>query len=131
MTFEFVLCIDQRGFHQHRLRSHREPCRSRGDKTAAAIELPAPLRYTGGCALLGGIRGTRIAFPGRRAAPGAAEKWPAIGDLPMSSTFETVANIIPEQIANAIQLRRIRIFIVIFIITQMITDRFSTYFFEP
>jgi acyl carrier protein len=65
-------------------------------RSASAIELPAPLRYTGGCALLGGIRGKRIPFPGRRAAPGAAEKWPAIGDLPMSSTFDTVANIIAE-----------------------------------
>jgi acyl carrier protein len=63
---------------------------------AVAIELPRPLRYTGSRALLGGIRGGAKTGPGRRAAPGAAEKWLVIGDLPMASTFDTVANIIAE-----------------------------------
>jgi acyl carrier protein len=68
----------------------------RAGQTPATIELHGPLRYTGTRLIQGGFRGRNQHRPRRRAAFGAAIKSLSFKDLPMPSTFETVANIIAE-----------------------------------
>jgi acyl carrier protein len=69
----------------------------RGDfPKSAAIELPAPLRYTGTRLTHGGKPGQNKHQSRRRAASGATAKLLSFRDLTMPSTFDTVANIIAE-----------------------------------
>jgi acyl carrier protein len=65
-------------------------------ENSAAIELTRPLRYTGTRLIWWGPgRGTQV-VPGVALPPGAAIKSLSFRDLPMPSTFDTVANIIAE-----------------------------------
>jgi acyl carrier protein len=61
-----------------------------------AIELPVPLRYTGTRLLQGETGGGTHIGPRAAPASGAAVKPLLLRDLPLSSTFDTVANIIAE-----------------------------------
>ena len=63
---------------------------------SAAIELPRPLRYTGTWFIQGGNRGGKSVVPAAAPPPGVAANALSFKDLPMSSTFDTVANIISE-----------------------------------
>jgi acyl carrier protein len=68
----------------------------RPDPNPAAIELCGPLRYTGTRLTYGGKPGPNKRGSRHRAGCGAARKQLSFRDLPMSSTFDTVASIISE-----------------------------------
>src|ERR1700687_3669132 len=62
----------------------------------AAIELNSPLRYTGSRPLAGGRLGPRAVARRYARRPSNCQNSKSIRELPMSSTFDTVANIISE-----------------------------------
>jgi len=62
----------------------------------AAIELPGPLRYTGIRLSQGGTGAEPTSVPAPRRLRARGYKPLSFRDLPMPSTFETVANIIAE-----------------------------------
>jgi acyl carrier protein len=65
-------------------------------RKSATIELPVPSRYTGTCSLLGETGAGTMSVPVPRRPPARPKRLFPSGDLPMSSTFDTVANIIAE-----------------------------------